>query len=227
MSTPYLASDVMDEASILLNDVAKTQFTYSAQLPYLKRANELLENMMISWGVSPQRQTSAIMTVPSSTTEIDLSAVTGYPSDMLLPIKLFETDLGATTFGPPMIEQEWTPEVSATSTLTYWAFRNNKIYCPPVTQSRLVKIDYWRQLTSITSQSSNEEIGGAKTYLAAKTAELCARYIGQNKEIADDLFNIEVMPAQDTLERIYNKNSQASARGRRKRFRRPRVVYTR
>lgn len=227
MSAPYLASDVMDESASLLNDTAKTQFTYTAQLPYLKRANEILENLMISWGVSVQRQTSAVITVTTSSSNIDLSGLSGYPSDMLLPIRLLETDLGSTVFGPPMTEKEWEPEITPTSTLQFWVFRNNKIYTPGVTTSRLVKIDYWRQLTVITSQSSNEEVGGGKTWLAAKTAELCARYIGQNKEIADDLFTIEVIPAQDTLERIYNKNSQGSARGRRRRFRRPRVSYSR
>lgn len=223
-----LASEIMDESAALLNDTAKSLFTYAAQLPYLKRANEFLENLLIANGVAIQRQTSAVLTVVSSTTNIDLSVNVAYPSDMLLPIRLLERDGGATSqdFGP-MIETEWEPELRPTASIQFWTFRNNKIYTPGVTSTRDVKIDYWRQLTTITSSSSPEEVTGSKVYLAAKTAELCARYIGQNKEIADDLANIEVAPAQDLLERIYIKNSQGVGRSRRRRFTRPRVTYSR
>lgn len=234
MAAPYLASDVMDEAAgVFLNDAAKSTFTYVAMLPHLKKANEFLQNLLIACGVEVQRQTSAVITLAATTysdvsTPIDLSASIGYPSDMLLPINLRERDGGSLsqTF-IPMYERDWEPDLKPVSSLTYWAFRNNKIYVPQVTSSRNILINYWRELTSITSANSNEEVAGAKNYLSAKTAELCARYIGQNTEIADALLVNEVGPAQDLLERIYIKNTQGSGRARRKRFTRPRVSYSR
>ena len=224
---PYLASDVMDESAALLNDVAKALFTYTAQLPYLKRANEALENLLIANGVSVQRQVGAVLSVAPSTSNIDLSATIGYPSDMLLPIRCWERDGGATdqTF-TMMDERDWEPEITPTSSLAYWTFRNNKIYIPGVTTTRDVKIDYWRQLTAIVSSGSNEEVMGAKTYLAAKTAEMCARYIGQNSEIADSLLSNEVAESKDLLERILVKNTQGT-RSRRRRFTRPGTYYAR
>lgn len=227
MSTPYLASDVMDEAASLLNDTAKTLFTYAAQLPYLRRANEALENLLIACGISVQRQVSLVMTVAPSAVNIDLTANGSYPTDILLPIRCWERDGGSNsqTFSL-MTERDWEPELNPTTSATYWTFRNNKIYIPGVTSSRDIKVDYWRQLTSITGQNSNEEVAGAKTFLAAKTAEMCARYIGQNKEVADDLLNIEVGDARDLLERIYIKNTQGT-RSRRRRFSRPRANYSR
>lgn len=227
MSTPFLASDVMDEAASLLNDTAKERFTYAAQLPYVRRANEFLENLMIACGISIQRQTSAVILTPTSTVNLDLSAYAGYPSDMLLPIRLWERDGGATsqTF-TLMTEKEWEPELIPTSSITYWTFRNNKIMTPGATSTRDIKVDYWREITAVTASGSNEEISGSKTYLAAKTAELCARYIGQNKDVADDLLGIEVGPAQDLLERIYIKNTQGT-RARRRRFTRPNAYYSR
>jgi len=89
-----------------------------------------------------------------------------------------------------MDEKDWEPETIPGSSLTYWAFRNNKVFTNGVIGTRQVKIDYWRELTAVTNQNSNEEIGGSKTYLSAKTAELVARYVGQNTEIADSLLNM-------------------------------------
>lgn len=210
----------MDEAASLLNDSAKDLFTYTAQLPYLKRANESLENLLIVCGASVQRKGSATITVPSSTTTTDLSNEVGYPSDMLVPINVQERrDSDDVWVG--LTESSWEPDIQPTASIDFWSYHNGTIYIPPVSAQREVKINYWRQLSAITSSGSNEEINGSKTYLAAKTAELCARYIGQNKEIADDLLSIEVISAQDLLERMYIKNSQGT-RARRRPYRRSR-----
>lgn len=215
MATPFLASDVMDAAAALLNDTSKSLFTYTAQLPHLRHANQHLENLMIVNGVSIQRQVSVVMTVNSSTSNIDLSLNVGYPSDMLVPIRAWEK--GAENTFTLMDEREWEPETDPRISFGVWIFRNNKIYLPPTTATRSIKIDYWRQLGAIVSQGDNEEIAGSQTYLAAKTAELCARYIGQNNDIANDLITFEVAPAQDLLERMYIKNNQGN-RARRRRF---------
>lgn len=226
MAAPYLASDVMNQAAAILNDTGLAVFSFVAQLPYLKMANEDLELILIACGVSIQRQVGAVLSVPASTTDNDLSGVAGYPSDMFFPIRLWESPDGSVGSFNLMTEKDWTPEVRPTAGLIFWAFRNNKIYTPGSTSARSVKIDYWRQLTSIISSSSNEEVAGALTYLAAKTAELCARFIGQNTDIADALLNGRVAQCQDVLERIYIKNTQGT-RSRRRRFRRPGSQYTR
>ena len=210
----------MNGSAALLNDTALALFTYAAQLPYLRRANEFLENLLISNGISVQLQNSTTVSVLVSANNIDLGTMTGYPSDMLLPIRLWERSNSSQNF-VLMTERELEPSYTPVSTLGIWEFRNNTIYVPGINATAQVKIDYWRQLSAITSSSSNEEVGGSKSYLEARTAELCARYIGQNAEIADSLLNNEVIPAQDMLERIYIKNSQGS-RSRRRPFRRPR-----
>lgn len=212
----------MDEVAALVGDASKELYSYAKQLPYLRRANEQMENMLIVSGVSIQMQTSAVLSVVPSSSNIDLSIVSGYPSDMLVPIRLLERG-GGTSFWP-MDEREWEPETQIGSSLSYWTFRNSKIYTPGVTSTREVKIDYWRQLSAVTSSGDNEEVAGSKSYLSAKTAEMCARYIGQNNDIADQIRDNEVMEAKDLLERIYVKNSQ-SMRSRRKRFTRGNSRY--
>lgn len=223
MASPFTAADVMDQAAVLLNDPSKNLFTYVAQLPYLRRANEFLENLMVVNGVSVQRQSSSVITVTPSITNIDLSSKTNYPSDMLVPIRLMESD-NATSGFMQMTEKDWVPDLNPTSSLEFWVYRNNKIYVPGVTTTRYIRVDYWRQLSAVTTSGDPEEFVASKTYLAAKTAEMCARYIGQNQDAANDLMNIEVIPAQGLLESIYIKNMQGT-RTRRRRFTRPGTRY--
>jgi hypothetical protein len=225
MASPFSAADVMDQSAILLNDPVKALFSYEAQLPFLRRANEFLENLMISNGASVQRQAGTVLTVLPSTINIDLSQNINYPSDMLLPIRCLEAESASGLFSQ-MTEKDWEPELNVTSSISMWTYRNNRIYTPGVTTTRYMKIDYWRQLSVVTSEGDNQEFVASKTYLAAKTAEMCARYIGQNKDIADDLLTVEVLPAQLLLEGIYIKNSQG-VRTRRMRFTRPRTYYSR
>lgn len=210
----------MDASASMLNDSAKELYTYAKQLPHLRRANEFLENLLISCGVSIQRRGGVTITVVAAPGPIDLSNIVGYPSDMLLPINVLGRRDSSDVW-IPITETAWEPDIPATSSIDFWSFHDGVIFIPGVTASRELKINYWRQLSAIVSEGSNEEISGSKTYLEAKTAELCARYIGQNREIADDLLNIEVAPAQDLLEGIYIKNTQGT-RARRMRFKRPR-----
>lgn len=208
----------MNGAAALLNDIGLTNFSYAAQLPYLRRANEYLENLLIANGIAVQLQESTTVSVLASASNIDLATMIGYPSDMLLPIRLWERSNSSQNF-VLMGEHELEPSYTPVNYLSIWEFRNNTIYVPGINVATQVKIDYWRQLATVTSSSSNEEVAGSKALLEARTAEQCARYAGQNSEIADSLLNNEVIPAQDLLERIYIKNSQGS-RSRRKPFRR-------
>lgn len=216
------ASDCMDEAASLLNDTAKAMFTYTAQLPYLKKANEDLELIMIANGASVQRQRSTNLLVVASTNNIVLSQI----PDMFVPINVWERASGSTDLYVMLDFQSWEPNMNPIASLQYWTFRNNTIIFPPVQTNREVRVDYWRQLLPVTQSNSIEEILMSKTYLSARTAELCARYIGENESRANALRDNEVSLAQDNLETIYVKNNQSS-RGRRRRFSRNRTVYAR
>jgi hypothetical protein len=64
MSTTSLtAGEVMDRSAALMNDPAKTDYTYAAQLAYLNMAiDELVENLEES-NSSPTNATSAVITI--------------------------------------------------------------------------------------------------------------------------------------------------------------------
>lgn len=220
-----LASDIIAEAAALLNDQGRALFIDGLMLPHLKKANEDLELIMIANGSAVQRQqSSAAIAVPASAFNQNLSLAT--LTDMFVPIRVLERASGSTDVYVLMGEREWEPNIKATSSLAYWTFRNNQIIFPPLGAAREVIVDYWRQLSPITSTGSTEEILLSKTYLASRLAELCARYIGENNERADQLRDNEVSQAQNNLEIIYVKNSQGS-RTRRRRFTRTKTVYTR
>ncbi len=209
---PFLASDVMDQSAAYLNDTALSLFTYTAQLPYVKMANEKLEKLLLMYGTSIQRMVSATITVAAHAKTLTL------PTDFLLPEKLFERAPGDTDDAwVPMYEKDYEPNSTEQTTLMYWAFRNNAINFVGCSAIREVRMQYERQLAIITSQNSPEDFYLSKNYLSAKTAELCARYIGMNKERGDELRDNEVFMAEDDLMRILVLNNQANG-SRRQRF---------
>lgn len=211
-----IAGDIATAAAAILNDSAQALYTFAAQLPHIRKANEDLELLMAAAGISVTRQVSTILPVPQSTSNIVLFNT---PGDMFVPISILERLMGSTDQFIGVDEREWVPEILPTQSLSYWVFRNNKILFPPVSSDREVKIQYWRQLAPIATVNSVEEVLLSKTYLASRTAELCARYIGENTVRADEIRDNEVMQAKDGLERVYIKNSQGN-RTRRRRFKR-------
>jgi hypothetical protein len=87
MSTTSLtAAEVMDRSAALMNDPAKTDYTYVAQLPYLNMAiDELVENLEES-NSSPTNQTSTVILVPVGTvmiTPIEHPTPPHYPVDLV------------------------------------------------------------------------------------------------------------------------------------------------
>ena len=214
-----LASEVLDQSASLLNDSAKTLYTYTAQLPYLQKANEDLEKKLAIYGAPQQRKDATIITLDAGETSLDL------PSDFLLPIRLFEKNRGeASNNWTPLVEKDW-PTENAVQTvyLGQWAFRNNAILFIGSTVDKDIRLEYWRNLAVITSSSSTEDFAAAKGYLAARTAELCARYIGMNDVIADKLAIREVGQAEDELMRILVLNQQGMPQ-RRRRYSTARII---
>jgi len=214
---PLLASDVMDDSAVILNDVSRTLYSYTVQLPLLKFANRDLELLLINHGIPVTRERSASIDYTANSATITL------PSDFLFPIKLFERADGSSDPWVPMIERDFESNtVNPQTTLTEWAFRDgNTINVVPCTVARDVQLLYERQIAVITSQSSSEEIVISRNYLAAKTAEYCARFIGRNEESANSIRDNESFRAQDALVRSFVLNEQGV------RYRRPRFTTRR
>lgn len=206
----FLASDVMDQSAVILNDVAKTNYTYAAMLPLLQKANQELEQQLIIYGASPVRLASPAITVLANAVSLTL------PVDFLLPLRLFER-LNSSEQWQPMEEKRWNPEsYTPTTSLTYWAFYNNLINFPGATVGREVLLEYQRRLLVISTSGSTEDFYLTLSFLAARTAELCARYIGMNTTVADGIRDNDVFKAEDALFRVLVLNGQGVGARRRK-----------
>lgn len=212
----FLASDVFDGArSPFLNDAGANLYTNTTLLPHLKTANEELEQLLIIYDISVQRVVSAVISV-TALTGVSITVGAGLPADFLLPIYLFERTVGDS-------DQSWTEIIPKpfeelnrvpTTTIGFYAFRNNGIYFTAATTNREIRMQYERQLAIITGDNSPVDFYLSKRFLCARVAELAARYTGQNPTYADELAVREVEPRKDDIERIFTLQGQ-NVRGRR------------
>lgn len=191
-----LSSDVMDLAAVLLNDSAKSQYTYAKQLPLLSKANDELETALILNGVSPVKKQSAVVTMAIGTSLFSI------PADMADPLLMGERAGGTTGEFSEMTQAAVPPEIPASSLFGYWTYINLTIVCGPANgagalTSRDVKLTYNRLLTSITTSASVVEITKSKQFLAERTAALCARFLGENPSRADSLDLLAFGPEPD------------------------------
>lgn len=216
MAASYTSGDVMDSAAALLNDVSKSLFTYTVQMPYLKIANDELEAELLQYNA----------TIEDMMTNINVAAnalTLTLPADFFMPIKLRERDQTSTNDDDffDMYEKDLEPLLSKTASLNYWSFRNNAINFIGATTNRTVKLAYKRTLVVISNVNGTEveEVTKAKNFLAFRTAALCAEFIGgrNGKDRALSL-NGQAIVAITSLTNIFVKNSQGR-RARRKPFR--------
>lgn len=202
--TVVLASDVMDSSAALLNDTARALYTNAVQQPYLRMANESLEQVLLSYGIDVQRKNSSAIDVAA------LAATLILPSDFLLPISLHERADGSISEADwtPMYEQDSLIGFIQTNTLGVWSYNNNAVNFIGATTAREVLLTYERSLADVSTAASPIDVEKFKRFLSRKTAELCARFIGMNSTLADELLLREVIPAENDLVSILVKNMQ-------------------
>ena len=212
----YTAGDVMDGAASLMNDTAKTLYTYQVQIPYLKMAQQELEQQLNLNGMPLNLISEYIVTVLAG--EIALTL----PTSFFLPISLQERPTGSTKDSDFLLMKEvpnvYDLRLDPVSTLIYWDFRHNCINFVGSTVNRTVRLSYWRTLTEIVDEGSLELQAGANNYLKYKTAELLSKYSAANLDRAAALATDAAM-ALDLLLSVLVKNLQGNS-VRRRRFRR-------
>lgn len=222
MAVTYTAGSVMDTAAALLNDAPKTQYTYTVQLPYLKMANQELEQQLNLHEVPLNLISEYESVVLAGVLHLSL------PTSFFLPIQLFERASGATLDSDYRLMSEvsdvFALNYDQTDTLVYWDYRHNCINFIGATANREVRLRYWRQLTAIVDDGSLESQAGANNFLALKTAEYCAKYVMRDIDRAISLKN-DAQDAIDLLCALLVKNNQ-NLRVRRQPFNRPGIDYS-
>ena len=168
-SPDITAGDVMDRAAALMNDVAKQEFTYAVQIPYLQMALSDLK-MELQQNNSPvTNRESVAITVPAGTTSIGFGGVDPkLPDDLIEIQQLWERPEGQDPY-IPMTRVEFIPlylEGTTINQFLIWAWINNRIQLPEADADIDLKIDYIQDLFSlVTDENSNIGVINSDCYL--------------------------------------------------------------
>jgi len=190
-----LASEVMNASSSLMNDTARSVYTYTAQLPYLRMAMDELQEYFQLHDISVTQLTSIVILIPSGTTSVN------GPSDMIKPQIVWERASGINPF-VKMTRKEYLPhylEGTSFSQFIYYVWQNQTIQFISANRANDLKIDYIRQLfTNIVDENTQINLINAKTFLEYRTASLCAEFIERNLTSAQALSNYAILALDRT-----------------------------
>lgn len=215
-TTSLIASEVMDRAAALLNDPAKTDYTHTAQLPYLNMAiDELIEHLEES-NNSPTNQTSVAIVVlvgKNKLTPLESTEVPHYPSDLIEIQEVGERATGSNDSYIPLTKCEFLQSFPPSNSLLFWIWEDQMIKFNPngALSSREIQLKYIRQAILLaTGPTSLIGTINARSYLSYKTAALCAQFIGENETRAGVLEQKAEM-AIERMTGISNKGRQQIA----------------
>ena len=206
------AAVIMDFSGALLNDPALTNFTYAAQLPYLKLAAQELREQLELNNVPYSNKTSTAITIVAGVVTLDFTTTPALPADLTEIQEIWERTAGVDEDYIPMVRKEFLPGyVVQTTCLIYWAWINQQVKFIGSTSDRQLRIDYIADpIAAITASSSTIGFINCNNFLSYRTAALCAQFIGENKERSDDL-NVMAQMALDRVLGIDTKGRQAIA----------------
>ncbi len=210
----FTAAEVMDRAAGLLNDYARTIYTYTAQLPHLRTAMDALKQEFQLNNCPVTNVSSQIIPLDIGVDHINPPGMSppNYPGDLTeiqevwqrlqdseeqwMPLRSFEYmqhNLDTLNVGPYLLYYSWQQEI---------------IKFPVATVALEIKLDFISEVVG-NIENENDYIGiiNTKNALAFKTAELCARFLGENPTRANEL-KLEWQTAIDTVIRINIKGKQ-------------------
>lgn len=171
-STSLTAAEVMDLSASLMNDSARTVYTYAAQMPYLNMALAELEEHFQLNNIPVTDETSVTITIPAGATEINAFDGVGgglaptYPQDLVEIQSIYEMAAGTNN-----------PSGSLS-----WVWEGQKIKLLESTLVREVRLNYIKAIfPKVTNHAAVIGVINAKTFLFFRTAALCSEFIGENE----------------------------------------------
>ncbi len=212
-TTDFTVADILDLVASLMNDTAKTKFTYTATLPYFNIAlAEMQEHLELSEIPVMEKTAAAVTVTAGQTVVVSGTTAANYPSDLVSIQQLWERLAGSSDPYTPMFKRDYLPHYLdgiETSDLVYWTWLDQEIQFIGATTDRDVKLDYIRQrfVNIITDTTTAIDVMNSRTFLEFKTASLCSRFIGENPTRADALL-AEAQLAKERLIGINVKDKQ-------------------
>jgi hypothetical protein len=191
------ASTVMDGSATLLNDSAKSVYTYAAQIPYLRIAMQELQEYFELNNIPVTQEVSAVIPVNPGVTAITFDAAgtaasPKLPDDLVEPAQVWERTHNIDPF-IPMTKRDYLPhylEGIQTEQYIYYVWEDQQIKFLPSISFNDIKIDYVRQIfNNIPNLDQNTQINviNATTFLEYRTAALMAEFIERNITSAQGL----------------------------------------
>ena len=222
-SATLIAGTVMDAVASLMNDTAKSVYTYTVQIPYLNMALLELREYFELNDIPVTSIRSSAISIPAGYSTIAFGAVVpapALPTDLVEPQQLWERTHNTDPY-IPMTRVETLP-LSQSGTqigqFIYYVWKAQKIEFFAANQWNDIKIDYIGEIfTPATGSSSAINVINTQSFLDYRTAALCAKYIGENESRSNELNN----SAQVALDRVVGIGSKGrqSIVTRRKPFR--------
>jgi len=164
---------VLESARIHLNDEMGLLWPDNRLLPKLQEAHRELKNELILNGIPVVHEVSVVLTVPANTT--DLTTVTNYPSDMLIPIWLKERQVGQQNVDfTDMLQVSFIPNTQQEVYLNYWAWIQEKIILLGALNVTQVQIRYNRDLNFPIQVNDTIGVLLGETFLSYRTSALAA-----------------------------------------------------
>ncbi len=183
---PPIVADILDRSAVLLNDSAKTQYTYAVQLPFYNMAQDDLQEQMELNNVPVTNELSTAIVVAAGTVVVTSAT---YPADLIEIQRISERLNGSAEDYVLMSRREFLPPfVEQTESLIWWTWQNQEIRFIGATTPRQLLLGYIAsRLPVVTSTATSITLINARSFLQYRTAALCAEFIGENKTRADDL----------------------------------------
>lgn len=210
-----VANEITAQVAVLLTDPTQSYWSDEILLPLLDKANDELALLF------EQHELPILLEEQSPVTQVEQGDTTmdEVPTDMIEPIRMWERS--------PATGEKWNEVRQVINVdknymngnrVSEWAWRHNKIYINPPTGPREVMLDYFRTILPLNTSTSVVEVPKAKTWLAARTAQLACLHVGNNPTRYEEL-TPEVIRAEDILIRTMGKRVQGAYGVRRRPYR--------
>ena len=212
----FIVSEIMDGSAALLNDTARTVFTYAAQLPYFKIAYDDLKLELEDNNIPFSSKSSATITVPLGIDNIGGLTGPALPVDLIDIIAVWARPSGGTDFHFLTRKSYLSISTPALSDVYEFAWREQTIFIGNTNSAMEIRIDYVGDpFEVIVDETTVGKVFNATNFLKYRNAALCAEFIGENKERADSL-NINALRVLEILLNVSIKSSQSISTRRRK-----------
>lgn len=207
----------MDAAASLMNDTAKTKYTYTVQVPYLNMAMQELQEVFELNEVPVTQETSIVLPVDAGVDTIEYEpampvvGTTYLPDDLIEPSILWERTRDTDPW-VMMSRADFLPltqEGVEINQFIWWVWETQKIKLLASNADNDIKMNYTRDLFAPAEDEDSElNIVNAATFLEYRTAGLLAEFIDQNLTRAQGL-NGFASAGIDRATRITTKGRQS------------------